>query len=285
MQITLATSPAGLSLRLDGQPQTTPLTFTGVVGIQRTLEAPSPQTVGGRTYEFDRWSDGGARVHTVSTPSANTTYTAFFREVPTGSGGLTGTYFDNIDFTGASVTRVDGTVDFDWASGPPAAGIAADTFSVRWVGSVQVPTTGTYTFFTQSDDGVRLWVNGQQVVNNWTDHAFTENSGTIALVAGVRYELRMEFYENGGAAVAKLLWSGPTTPKAVVPSSALGTRLDRADQLPACRRPRSRPVTSLTPGRCTGCRQTASATAGTPTTRPRRATATRRAPPTSATTR
>jgi glucose/arabinose dehydrogenase len=225
VQVTLATSPAGLSLRLDGQPQATPTTFTGVVGIQRTLEAPSPQTVGGKTYEFDRWSDGGARSHVISTPAANTTYTAFFREVPTGTGGLTATYYDNVDFTGASVTRVDGTVNFDWGAGSPAPGIAADTFSVRWVGSVQVPTSGTYTFFTQSDDGVRLWVNGQAVVSNWTDHALTENSGTIALTAGVRYQLRMEFYERGGAAVAKLLWSGPTTPKAVVPSSALGPRL------------------------------------------------------------
>src|SRR6185503_11633325 len=60
VQLTFATSPAGLSVRLDGQPQTTPLTVTGVVGVQRTLEAPSPQTVGGRTYEFVSWSDGGA---------------------------------------------------------------------------------------------------------------------------------------------------------------------------------------------------------------------------------
>ena len=57
VQLTFATSPAGLSLRLDGQPRTTPLTVTGVVGVQRTLEAPSPQTVGGRTYEFVSWSD------------------------------------------------------------------------------------------------------------------------------------------------------------------------------------------------------------------------------------
>ena len=79
VQLTLATSPAGLSLRLDDQPQATPLTVTGVVGVQRTLEAPSPQTVGGRTYEFVSWSDGGARAHTVSTPSSSTTFTATYR--------------------------------------------------------------------------------------------------------------------------------------------------------------------------------------------------------------
>ena len=57
-------------------------------------------------------------------------------------------------------------------------------------------------------------------MNNWTDHALTENSGTIALTAGQRYDIRMEFYENGGLATARLLWSSPSTPKAVVPRRA-----------------------------------------------------------------
>ena len=224
VQLTLATSPAGLSLRLDDQPRSTPLTVTGVVGVQRTLEAPSPQTVGGRTYEFVSWSDGGARAHTISTPSSSTTYTATYRELPAGTGGLSATYYDNVDLTGATVSRVDPTVDFVWGAGGPATGIAADTFSARWVGSVQPAATGTYTFFTESDDGVRLWVNGQQVVNNWTDHARTENSGTIGLTGGVRYAIRMEFYERGGDAVARLLWSGPSTAKTVIQQSALDPR-------------------------------------------------------------
>jgi len=224
VQLTLATSPAGLSLRLDDQPRTTPLTVTGVVGVQRTLEAPSPQTVGGRTYEFVSWSDGGARTHTISTPSSGTTYTATYRELPAGTGGLSATYYDNVDLTGATVSRVDPTVGFVWGAGGPATGIAADTFSARWVGSVQPAASGTYTFFTESDDGVRLWVNGQRVVNNWTDHARTENSGTISLTGGVRYAIRMEFYERGGDAVARLLWSGPSTAKTVIQQSALDPR-------------------------------------------------------------
>ena len=89
---------------------------------------------------------------------------------------------------------------------------------------MQPPTTGTYIFYTDSDDGVRLWVNGTQVVDNWTDHSRTENSGTVALTAGVRYRIRMEFYENGGDAVARLSWSGPSVAKAVVPRSALFSR-------------------------------------------------------------
>ena len=67
-------------------------------------------------------------------------------------------------------------------------------------------------------------MNGQQLVNNWTDHSLTENSGTISLTAGVRYAIRMEFYEHGGDAVARLLWSGPSTAKAVIPQPALDPR-------------------------------------------------------------
>jgi glucose/arabinose dehydrogenase len=78
-RVTLATSPAGLQLRLDGQPVTTPLTFTGVVGIQRSLEAPSPQVVGLNVWTFDSWSNGGAQTQTISTPAADTTYTATYR--------------------------------------------------------------------------------------------------------------------------------------------------------------------------------------------------------------
>ena len=221
-QVTVATSPAGLQVKIDGQPVTTPTTFTGVVAIQRTLEAVTPQTSGGATSVFQRWSDGGATLHTISTPSASTTYTATFAPSQVGTGnGLAAVYYDNPDFTGATVSRVDPTVNFDWGTGAPAPGIGPDTFSVRWIGQVQAQVTQTYTFYTTSDDGVRLWVNGALIVDNWTDHAATENSGTIALTAGQKYDVRMEFYESGGLATARLSWSGPSTPKAVVPQSQL----------------------------------------------------------------
>ena len=76
MTVTLATNPSGLQLKLDGQPVSAPYSFVGVVGIQRKLEAVSPQTVSGATRVFSSWSDGGARVHTIRTPATNRTYTA-----------------------------------------------------------------------------------------------------------------------------------------------------------------------------------------------------------------
>src|SRR5439155_1112541 len=130
--------------------------------------------------------------------------------------GLTATYFDNDDLTGKSISRVDPTVNFDWGAGSPNGAIAADTFSARWTGQIQstdrrvhfnwgtaAPMSGIgadtysvrwtgqvmaqkteeYTFYTQSDDGVRVWVNGQKLIDNWSVHAPAENSGKIKLEA------------------------------------------------------------------------------------------------------
>ena len=77
--ITLATNPSGLQLTLDGQPQTAPIVFVGVVGVIRTIGAVSPQTQNGRQFVFKMWSDGGAQTHNIVTPAANTTLTARFR--------------------------------------------------------------------------------------------------------------------------------------------------------------------------------------------------------------
>jgi glucose/arabinose dehydrogenase len=86
--ITLASNvTAGIQLNLDGQPVTTPYSVVGVVGITRTLDAPLTQTVNGQTYNFLSWSDGGAATHTISTPAANTTYTASYVLASSGGGG------------------------------------------------------------------------------------------------------------------------------------------------------------------------------------------------------
>jgi hypothetical protein len=88
--------------------------------------------------------------------------------------------------------------------------VGADTFSVRWTGNVVPQFSQTYTFYTVSDDGVRLYVNDALVINNWTDHGPTENTANVALVAGQSYSIRMEYYEAGGGAVARLHWSSPS---------------------------------------------------------------------------
>ncbi|MCX7782710.1 MAG: DUF1929 domain-containing protein, partial [Meiothermus sp.] len=81
----------------------------------------------------------------------------------------------------------------------------------------------TYTFITRTDDGVRLWVNNQLIIDRWVNQSSTERSGTIALVAGQRYNIRMDYFENGGGAVAQLSWSSPSQPREIVPQRYLYT--------------------------------------------------------------
>jgi glucose/arabinose dehydrogenase len=221
-RLTLTSSPAGLQVKLDGQPVTTPFAFDSVVGIVRSIDATTPQTSGSSTYAFSAWSDGGARSHTISTPAAATTYTASYNATSGGTvNGLAGEYFPTATLTGSGPVRIDSTVDFVWGAASPVSGIPADHFSVRWTGQVMPQFSETYTFYTVSNDGVRLYVNGTRIVNNWTNHGTTENSGTIVLTGGQRYDIRMEFYEDTGNATARLLWSSPSTPKAVVPNARL----------------------------------------------------------------
>src|SRR5919112_1851253 len=141
--------------------------------------------------------------------------------------GLTGTYFDNIDFTGPELVRTDATINYDWGNFSPS-GIDPNTFSSRWIGQVQPAYSQTYTFYTYSDDGVRLWVNGQLIIDNWTDHGPTENSGQITLTTGQKYDIRMEHYENQGGATAKLSWSSPSQAKQIVPQFRLYPASDPA---------------------------------------------------------
>ena len=140
--------------------------------------------------------------------------------------GLTGAYYNRTDFTDFALRRVDATVNFDWGSSSPAANIAPDTFSVRWTGQVQAKSTGLYTFYTTTDDGVRLWVNNQLLIDRWRNQAATEYRESISLVSGQRYDIKLEYYENTGNANAKLRWSGPGVSKQIIPNAQLFTTTD-----------------------------------------------------------
>ncbi|MEC4982907.1 MAG: PA14 domain-containing protein [Oscillatoria sp. PMC 1068.18] len=135
--------------------------------------------------------------------------------------GLRGEYYDNSDFTDSVLTRIDENINFNWDKNSPDQAIEADTFSVRWTGQIEAPTTEKYTFYLTSDDGVRLWINGNLIINNWTDHAPTENQGSIELQAGEKYDIRLDYFENKGGAVSSLSWSTPTLEKEIIPTERL----------------------------------------------------------------
>lgn len=135
--------------------------------------------------------------------------------------GLQGCYYNSKDLTCFKFSRIDGTVNFDWGTGSPSSSLPCDRFSVRWTGQIQAEYSQTYTFYVTGDDGVRLWVNGVKIIDGWCDQAPKEYSGTIALVAGRKYDIKLEYYENSGGAVCKLAWSSASVAKQIVPKCNL----------------------------------------------------------------
>jgi hypothetical protein len=197
--------------------------------------------------------------------------------------GLRGTYFNDQGLTSQQLSRVDPTVNFNWGKTSPDASIGNDHFSVRWSGQVQAKYSQTYTFTVKADDGVRLWVNGQLLIDQWNpvplfngdlngdgslnffdlsvllsskyntgapatyaegdingdgkvnffdlsallaaNYGATvqpaSSSGTIALQAGQKYDITLEYFDQTGPASAQLQWSSPSTPLAVIPQSQL----------------------------------------------------------------
>ncbi len=137
--------------------------------------------------------------------------------------GLTATYFDDVNFTTLVDTRLDFEIDFDWGTTPPFAQMQPNNYSVRWTGQIEAPVDGRYTFYTLSDDGVRLWIDNKLILDNWTSHTLTQNLTKINLEKGKLYDIRLEYYQKFGDAVISLQWSAsaPGINKQVIPSDYL----------------------------------------------------------------
>ena len=124
--------------------------------------------------------------------------------------GLKAEFFKNVKLEGpAALTRVDSILNFDWEDNAPAPGIDKDGFSVRWSGYLIPPISRKYTLYTLSDDGVRVYLDGKILIENWSDHGTTVDSAAIDLVAGKSYKIKVEYFENGGNAVLLLGWDLP----------------------------------------------------------------------------
>ena len=140
-----------------------------------------------------------------------------------GGGGVRGEYFNNMTVSGMPVlSRIDPSIDFSWADpASPGTGISMDNFSARWTADLEIAVADTYTFITNTDDGVRLWLNDKRIINRWVDQSPTDSlSAPLVLQPGI-YSLRMEYYENTSGAVARLDWQTPSMPRQVIPSGPL----------------------------------------------------------------
>lgn len=129
---------------------------------------------------------------------------------PNGEHGLKAEYFTNKTLDGApALTRVDPAVDFDWGMSNPAPGLPSDDFSARWTGKVVPDKSGKYRFGAIADDGVRVYLDGKLIAEDWTEHAPATVTGEVTLEAGKSYDVKMEYYESKIGAVAKLVWQPP----------------------------------------------------------------------------
>ena len=140
--------------------------------------------------------------------------------------GLYGVYFDAKDLSHRKATRTDATINFDWGGGAPHSGIGPDNFSIRWTGWVEPKASAAYSFHTVSDDGVRLWVDDKLIIDEWIDQGATKHTSTstIQMTAGHKYDIKLEYFQHGGAASVKLFWSAPGLAEEIIPSNHLYPR-------------------------------------------------------------
>ena len=200
-------------------------TFAAAEGQTYTFDKPVDLAYGADGRFVYRYGVTGKVVFAGTTfgdPAPGAAKAGYARPAAGGT-GLSASYYNTANLTGWVVTRVDKTIDFDWGRGSPAAAIGRSNFSARWTGRVQAVETGSYRFRTFSDDRVRVWVDGKLVVNNWTDHLLTEDvSGPVALTAGQKYDIRVEYVERAGWATMRLRWQRPgQAASAAIPSVQL----------------------------------------------------------------
>ena len=128
-------------------------------------------------------------------------------------GGLVATYYDNADFTGRNFIRTDATVDFNWGNKSPDPRIVADHYSVRWTGHLLPRYSETHTFHATADDGVILYINDAKVIDHWPPHQAVEDQGTVSLVAGTSYDIKVEYHNDNNEGLISLAWSSLSQPK------------------------------------------------------------------------
>jgi uncharacterized repeat protein (TIGR03806 family) len=199
--------------------------------IYYTLDGTTPTTNAMLyTRPFNLTSNALVQAVAVAPGAVNSAVTgaSFVNTGAAGNGsGLAGAYYTNHTslnpFTGSPVlVQTNATINFNWGTSGPGPLVGATNFTVRWTGTVQAQFNETYNFYTAADDGVRLYLNGQLLINDWVDKtAATTNSGSISLKAQQLYNIELDYYQKTNNAYVALSWSSPSTPKAIVPQTQL----------------------------------------------------------------
>lgn len=155
-------------------------------------------------------------------PQANTTIAAASTPSYVSINGLLGSYYTNQNLTGEpEIIHVDSDFDQLWDNSQPTLAQLSPPFSVRWQGSIRPSFSERYRFITTSDDGIRLWIDDQLLIDNWSVHAATTDQAEIELKADYLHKITIEFFDRGYNGVLKIEWLSPHQPRQVIPSLAL----------------------------------------------------------------
>lgn len=229
----LKTEPAGLTLIVDGKEENTPAEVSSVKGIQRALYAPFSTVRNDSIFLFDRWENNGEDQLISFFAGEENDFKAVYTGRPINGGvGLNGAYYKFLDgvpsFDQEPVfTKLDKQINFNWIlSSRNHWELGRDSFCVRWTGSIVPQYDEEYTFYLDADDGVRLWIGEQLVIDEWEIRSFAEEvSGKIQLQAGQFYPFRLEYFEDRSNSKVILSWQSQSTPKQVVSQDQFFTKL------------------------------------------------------------
>ncbi len=140
-------------------------------------------------------------------------------DVPS-AGGLKAEYFDDQEFHKPRLVRYDPILNFQWGLGAPDPSVNVD-FAARWTGRIEAKYSEIYTFQTHAEDGVRLWIDGKQIINRWEDAPPYLQEANVPLQAGHKYDIRIDYHNKMGEAIMRLRWSSPSQRKEIIAASQL----------------------------------------------------------------
>ncbi len=215
VNFTVQADVTGIKPMLDGVPYESPRVVQGVKNFKRELSAmPIVKGADDVYYQFSHWSDGGAIRHQILTPLVDgQIFTAHYVPAP----AFVAEYYDNPELTGDPVMiDQDYEINKNWGEGSPREDIPVNQFGVRWSKN-QFFAAGRYRFTTATDDGVRLYIDGQLVIDKWVNQN-AAHSAVVDLTQG-DHEIIMEYFEGWGGATARLFWETTPDQPAQVPTT------------------------------------------------------------------
>ena len=218
--------PSGEAIYGLGQHQDGLMDYRGntVTLLQQNREVGIPFLISNRGYGV-LWDTPSVTKVNVGSGDQETIPSAQFFTEDGKPGGLTGRYYEGQNFNTLVATRTDPQIDFNWTAAPPP-GLPHDHYSVRWTGFVQAKDAGDYTLAASTDDGVRLWIDDKQAIDDWNSRGVKTNSAVVHFAANSRHSIRLEFFQDTYDSIAQLAWRLPAQVSAVSWSSEAADDID-----------------------------------------------------------